>query len=292
VRFVPLPPNCTSLYQPLDLGIIACLKRRYKRRLLDLVVTAFESGRGSSGQPAAAGGGGNGAPASSTPVTAPVASAPSRASSEAAESTNSASGSAVAGHRSNSMADAAMAAGPGVWEFPSNWPAATPEEAAAARPVNRRRLPAHRALTRPVLGVRKGAGAHPQDAVEIPLAQWAAIEPRTIAHCWIKSTLLPADVAAAVNAQHGEYSKSSHSVREDVEACADLMSGSEFGRAAFACGGAAASAAALKGWLRQEEDEGARAATADDIVWAGKPAIEEEGSEGGDSASSSSSGHE
>ena len=76
VRFIPLPPNCTSLYQPLDLGIIACLKRRYKRRLLDLVVTAFESGRGSSGQPAAAGGGGNGAPASSTPVTAPVASAP------------------------------------------------------------------------------------------------------------------------------------------------------------------------------------------------------------------------
>jgi len=292
VRFVPLPPNCTSLYQPLDLGIIACLKRRYKRRLLDLVVTAFESGRGSSGQPAAAGGGGNGAPASSTPVTAPVASAPSGASSEAAESTNSASGSAVAGHRSNSMADAAMAAGPGVWGFPSNWPAATPEEAAAARPVNRRRLPAHRALTRPVPGVRKGAGAHLQDAAEIALAQWAAIEPRTIVHCWIKSTLLPADVAAAVNAQHGEYSKSSHSVREDVEACVALMSGSEFGRAAFAGGGAAASAAALKGWLRQEEDEGARAATADDIVWAGKPAIEEEGSENGDSASSSSSGHE
>ena len=190
------------------------------------------------------------------------------------------------------MADAAMAAGPRVWGFPSNWPAATPEEAAAARPVNRRRLPAHRALTRPVPGVRKGAGAHLQDAAEIALAQWAAIEPRTIVHCWIKSTLLPADVAAAVNAQHGEYSKSSHSVREDVEACVALMSGSEFGRAAFAGGGAAASAAALKGWLRQEEDEGARAATADDIVWAGKPAIEEEGSENGDSASSSSSGHE
>jgi len=180
VRFIPLPPNCTSLYQPLDLGIIACLKRRYKRLILDLVVAAFESGRGSSGQPAAAGGGGNGAPASSTPVTAPVASAPSDASPEAAGSPNSASGSAVAGHPRNSMADAAMAAGPGVWGFPSDWPAATPEEAAAAHPVNQRRRPARRASTRPVLGVREGTGAHLQNSAEIVLAEWAA---RTFDDC-------------------------------------------------------------------------------------------------------------
>jgi len=43
VSFIPLPPNGTFVYQPLDLGIIACLKKRYKRRLLDLVVGAFES---------------------------------------------------------------------------------------------------------------------------------------------------------------------------------------------------------------------------------------------------------
>ena len=43
VSFIPLPRNCTSVYQPLDLGIIACLKMRYKRRLLDLVVGSFES---------------------------------------------------------------------------------------------------------------------------------------------------------------------------------------------------------------------------------------------------------
>jgi len=43
VKFIALPPNCTSIYQPQDLGIIACLKRRYKRRLLDLVVSAFET---------------------------------------------------------------------------------------------------------------------------------------------------------------------------------------------------------------------------------------------------------
>jgi len=42
VTFIPLPPNCTAIYKPLDLGIIAYLKRRYERRLLDLVVGAFE----------------------------------------------------------------------------------------------------------------------------------------------------------------------------------------------------------------------------------------------------------
>eukprot|EP00170_Pyropia_yezoensis_P004091 contig_16886_g4102 len=53
VKFIALPPNCTSIYQPLDMGIIACLKRRYKWRLLDLVVGAFDSmgGTGASQDP-------------------------------------------------------------------------------------------------------------------------------------------------------------------------------------------------------------------------------------------------
>lgn len=31
----------TSIYQPMDAGVIAALKRRYKRRLLDVLVTWF-----------------------------------------------------------------------------------------------------------------------------------------------------------------------------------------------------------------------------------------------------------
>ena len=46
VKGIPLPPNCTSIYQPLGLGNSFCLKRRYKRRLLDLVVRAFEASQG------------------------------------------------------------------------------------------------------------------------------------------------------------------------------------------------------------------------------------------------------
>jgi len=42
VTTIPLPPNVTSIHEPLNAGIIAALERRYRRRLLALVVEAFE----------------------------------------------------------------------------------------------------------------------------------------------------------------------------------------------------------------------------------------------------------
>jgi len=33
--FITLPPNTTAVFQPLDPGVIECLKRRYKRRFLE-----------------------------------------------------------------------------------------------------------------------------------------------------------------------------------------------------------------------------------------------------------------
>jgi len=42
VAICPLLPNVTSVHQPLDSGIIAALKRRYKGRLLGLVIGAFQ----------------------------------------------------------------------------------------------------------------------------------------------------------------------------------------------------------------------------------------------------------
>jgi len=63
VKFIFLPLNWTSIYQPLDLGIIASLKRRYKRWLLDLVVRAFEASSGVRMAARSARGGEGGAPA-------------------------------------------------------------------------------------------------------------------------------------------------------------------------------------------------------------------------------------
>lgn len=40
VDIIFLPPNTTAVYQPMDAGVIAALKRRYKRRLLAIIVRA------------------------------------------------------------------------------------------------------------------------------------------------------------------------------------------------------------------------------------------------------------
>jgi len=45
VTICPLPPNVTSVHQPLDAGIIACIKRRYKRLLISLVLGAIPEKR-------------------------------------------------------------------------------------------------------------------------------------------------------------------------------------------------------------------------------------------------------
>ena len=45
VKICPLPPNVTSVHQPLDAGIIACLKRRYKKHRNSLVLRAFPEKR-------------------------------------------------------------------------------------------------------------------------------------------------------------------------------------------------------------------------------------------------------
>lgn len=43
VKIFHLPPNCTAVYQPMDQGIIACIKSRYKHALLRKTVELFES---------------------------------------------------------------------------------------------------------------------------------------------------------------------------------------------------------------------------------------------------------
>jgi len=44
--FITLPPNTTAVFQPLDAGVIKCLKRRYKRRFLEGLIRFHTSSVG------------------------------------------------------------------------------------------------------------------------------------------------------------------------------------------------------------------------------------------------------
>ena len=456
VKFIPLPPNCTSIYQPLDLGDIACLKRLYKRRMLDLVVRAFEAssgirraaetaGGGEGGTPVAAsvagggtprasssagaddrgdahaaasaapdGGGGSYAAAGSThggggaapsagsasaasargaradawvrtagwgglpvdaslgaptqPLSACVPEGTDLAADEAASAAGmgaersvvssdgpgsqetsgvrrllSVDGSwpeiashaevAVSAERPTALIVAsggarpaarlevrraarrqmraarlaapnlpsaaavsgntipAAAAGPGIWGSPSEWPA----DPDAAQPKLRRYARAS-ARCAEIRGVRDGAGTHVRDASEILVAKREAVATSTIAHCWVKSTILPAVVAMDVTALHGEYRGSSRALGTDVDAVASLMGGCTLGSQSFRDTPTAVREMAVQKWLTAEEDEGVLAATEDQIAFdeGGEGDASEGGgsdaSDGGDSGDSDGRG--
>jgi hypothetical protein len=42
VEIIFFPPNCTSVYQPLDQGIITTLKTFYKKEMLNLFAVAYD----------------------------------------------------------------------------------------------------------------------------------------------------------------------------------------------------------------------------------------------------------
>jgi len=161
----------------------------------------------------------------------------------------------------NGSGTPAAAPGPGIWGSPSDGPAA----ADPGQPIRRR----SRARAPPVVirGVRDGAAAHLQDASEVVKAEWEAVEPATIAHCWVKSTILPNGLAMDVTALHGEYRASSRSIPEDVSSVVTAMGGCGFGERAFSGSPMAVMEGAVEKWLAAEDDEGVLAATADRMVF-------------------------
>lgn len=158
---------------------MACLKRLNKKHLLDLLLAAFEAGLGRASQPAASNDSCGSTPEVGTPHVPLVASSSSGpATRQNFSIASTALGATLldAGQPRYYVTNAAMAAGPGIWGFPFDLPAASPEQAATTEPVGRLRHPARRSSARGVVGVREGAVAHLQKALEIVLAEWAAIQ--------------------------------------------------------------------------------------------------------------------
>jgi len=143
-----------------------------------------------------------------------------------------------------------------------------------------------------IRGVRDGAGAHLQDASEIVMEEWEAVEPSTIAHCRVKSTILPHALATEVTSLHGEYRASSCELGDDVNAVVSLLGDCRFGQEAFIYTPTPVSEMAVQDWLSMEEDEGVLAATADEIYFVERAGCNEKEVEGGggeESADSSDS---
>jgi len=154
----------------------------------------------------------------------------------------------------------AAMAGPGIWGWPFDSPAAPNDQ----QPMGRR----SRTGAAPVVirGVRDGAAAHLQDAADFIKEEWHAVEPSTIAHCWVKSTILQHALETDVIALHGEYRASSRSLGSDVILVVSLMSGCRFGDQALREDSEPVWEMAVQSWLMEEDNEEVRAATADRIV--------------------------
>jgi len=118
-----------------------------------------------------------------------------------------------------------------------------------------------------IRNVPDGAAAHWQDASEILKAEWEAVEPATIAHCWVRSTILPSGLAMDVIALHCEYRALSRSIAEDVSSVVTVMGGCGFGERAFSGSPTAVREEAVEKCSAAEDDEGVLAATADRTVF-------------------------
>jgi len=165
---------------------------------------------------------------------------------------------AVLGGGTNSSA---AAAGPGIWGRPFDWSAAPNDQQPTGRRSRMRAAPAV------IRGVQAGAAAHLKDAADIVKEEWDAVEPSTIAHCWVRSNILPHALETDVTALHVEDRASSRSLGSDVISVVSFMSGCRFGEQAFGEDSEPVREMAVQSWLTEEDNEELRAATADRIVF-------------------------
>jgi len=103
---------------------------------------------------------------------------------------------------------------------------------------------------------------------EIFQAEWEAMDPATISHCWVTARCLPTEMEASVTAMHGSYRHSIRSVGEDVERVLTNMQGCSLGARYFGDAGGVERARVVETWLDLASDTEAILDTADAELWA------------------------
>ena len=146
---------------------------------------------------------------------------------------------------------------PDAWGEPR--PAEDPPGAGSRRHAGQRRT----TTPGPLRGVRDGAEAHLQDAAELIQEEWEALEPATIAHCWVKALHLPVEIEARLTDQHGDYRKSLRAVSAEAAHMLTRMQSCALSDRCFGDAPPVERQVAVETWLELESDPEAILNTAD-----------------------------
>ena len=213
VQFFFLPPNSTARNQPLDAGIIAAVKRGYRRRHLKRVVDDLgelvESPSDERRQ-----------------LDLATSPSPPRDDAEGAEVEGSAAEAAPApsSHTAAAANPEADCTGPSFVTPRSVYNALFEREAANAVPASRRGRSANWGL-----GLGVGMAANLMDVAFMVKEGWAAITRECIVHCWAKAEVLGTIRTLSFLKEHGEYYRSFRAVADDVDEVLSMLRGTTLG---------------------------------------------------------------
>jgi len=210
VHFFFLPPNSTARNQPLDAGIIAAVKRGYRRRHLKRVVDGLgelvESPSAEQSQSDLA-----------------ISPSPPPDDAEGAEVESSAAKAAPApsAHTAAAANPEADCTGPSTPR--SEYSALLEREAANAVPASRRGRSASWGL-----GLGAGSAANLMDVAIMVKEEWAAITRECIVHCWAKAEVLGTIRTHDFLKEYGGYRRSFRAVA-DVDEVLSMLPGTTRG---------------------------------------------------------------
>jgi len=258
-----LSPNSIAVYQPMDAGFIASLRRRYKRRLLAIFVRSLP-----------------------VPLVPPSPPPPTSlpAYSTIAATTGNPSDAATPRAHDPPMAPRCFRAGNDeLWRLPAVnvlQVYGVPRSAALEAPDDAADAVAQQSLLTPLLPppdatqrpARKSvlagrSAAHLLDAATLIAEEWEKVTPTSVLHCWLKSDILPVAMSASLPASEGEYRQGLASVETDSDEVLALMRDTSLEREVIGGESEGDAREGMRAWFGAEDEEDAIVDTADMITW-------------------------
>jgi len=221
-----LPPNSTAVYQTMDAGVTASLKRRYKQRLLAILVRSFPVPLVPPSPPPP--------PASlPAPPPEPTLAAPPTPPHPAPTTPP------MTPHGLHEGNDELWRAPAGnvlqVHGAPRSAVLEAPDDAAdeaAQHGLLAALVPPPDATPRPARNSELAgrSAAHLLDAATWVAEEWEKVTPTSVLHCWLTSNILPVAMSAFRTAYDGEYRQGFSSVETDLDGVLVLMRGTSLER--------------------------------------------------------------